>query len=116
MRSVRSASTVASKLDTTTPFVFFFVFFYWDLECASYRRPRGRPSTKKEVKTSKYVDDEDEAWVFFFSFLLCLWPDIILFSVDSDDDMKSVRSTLRYGLWFYPDISDLFYTKYSLSS
>jgi len=58
MRSVKSASIVVSKVNTATPFVF---FFFSSISLNNiFRRARGRPPTKKDVRTSKYVDNEEE--------------------------------------------------------
>jgi len=39
---------------------------------AASSRPRGRPSTKKIVKSSEFIDDEaDEAWVIVLFYNTC---------------------------------------------
>ena len=75
MRSVKSASSVASKVKSVTPLVFcllYFLLICWHI----FRGIRGRPPVKKEVKTSNYVDDEGEPCVISF---ICLWCDMNLF-------------------------------------
>ena len=106
-----SLLSLLAELKNCERFISFYLY-HWDLKCVSLSRPRGRPLMKKgDNESSKYLDDESEAWV---DSSRCLWLYITcFFSVDSDDDMKSVRSTLRYSSLVLFDMFDLFYFKHS---
>jgi hypothetical protein len=59
MPAVKKSNSAASKGVVNTPSVYQmlgFIFSFSDLNLSS--RPRGRPPTKKVVKSSEFVDDE----------------------------------------------------------